>query len=94
MNFGDFIAEKAKQEGNRLPLKSFKSIKKKNETGHAADTLQLEQKQLVAEKELSSNLRDTKLPKETRLMVVRVKSNITHPSIVRLLKTYARMVDR
>jgi hypothetical protein len=40
MDFGDFITEKAKktkQEGNRLPFKSFKSIKKKNETGHAAD---------------------------------------------------------
>ena len=37
MNFTDFIIEASKQEGNRLPLKSFKSIKKKNETGHAAD---------------------------------------------------------
>ncbi len=37
MDFGDFITEKSKQQGNRLPFKSFKSIKKKNETGHAAD---------------------------------------------------------
>ena len=37
MEFGDFITEKSKQQGNRLPFKSFKSIEKKNETGHAAD---------------------------------------------------------
>jgi hypothetical protein len=37
MNFGEFIDEASKEQGNRLPFKSNKSIERKDRTGHASE---------------------------------------------------------